>query len=254
MTGNLIGGTGITSFASQLFLGDLPNPPETSVAILRGYINIGQISTQRILTISNKQFGSGNTAGLTFYHDASLSNKQSGAPAASEGPPVHINATILVSGIPCPPISFQSIDSNSPAQPSGVATLSVSSTGGTAIHWLKDGVPLTNGGRISGAETPTLTINPPTASDAGSYRAQVSNDCGNMKVSGPAMLEVVCTADLDRDGLVADSDFVYFVHAYDQFLCPAEPAACAADLNADHFVDDLDFQVFVVQYDALVCP
>ncbi|MBL8885551.1 MAG: hypothetical protein JNK16_02730 [Phycisphaerales bacterium] len=63
-----------------------------------------------------------------------------------------------------------------------------------------------------------------------------------------------CSADLNRDNAVDDSDFVSFAMAYDALLCPALPAFCDADLNDDDQVDDADFVIFATQYDTLVCP
>jgi hypothetical protein len=46
-------------------------------------------------------------------------------------------------------------------------------------QWRKDGVTLTDGGRISGAATGTLTItNANRIIDTGAYEVEVSNDCG----------------------------------------------------------------------------
>ncbi|MBL8885550.1 MAG: hypothetical protein JNK16_02725 [Phycisphaerales bacterium] len=62
-----------------------------------------------------------------------------------------------------------------------------------------------------------------------------------------------CDADLTRDNAVDDADFVQFVAAYENLLCPSLPAFCDADLNEDGVVDDADFTVFAAQYDALLC-
>ena len=60
------------------------------------------------------------------------------------------------------------------------ATFSVAANSGPIAlkyAWRKNGTPLTDGGFISGAETPTLTINSLTANDAGSYDVEVSHAC-----------------------------------------------------------------------------
>ncbi len=100
VAGSKIGGTGITSFGSQLFLSALPDPPETYKEIYVGTITIGN-STAHLLTFKNSQFGSGNTAGLTFYTYASATNKQSAAPNSDSGPRSDQEATIDVQ-IPAP--------------------------------------------------------------------------------------------------------------------------------------------------------
>lgn len=61
-----------------------------------------------------------------------------------------------------------------------------------------------------------------------------------------------CAADLNNDGLVDDSDFVYFVNAYNYLLC--DPPGCPADFTGDWMTDDADFLVFASAYDQLVCP
>jgi hypothetical protein len=55
--------------------------------------------------------------------------------------------------------------------------LSASATGGAGVsyRWLKDGVALQDGSRVSGTAGPVLTISPALSVDAGSYRLSVSN-------------------------------------------------------------------------------
>jgi hypothetical protein len=63
-----------------------------------------------------------------------------------------------------------------------------------------------------------------------------------------------CSADINLDNAVDDSDFVLFAGAYNDLLCPALPAFCDADFNDDGVVDDTDFVIFAGQYNDLVCP
>jgi hypothetical protein len=51
-------------------------------------------------------------------------------------------------------------------------------------------MPLSNGGTISGADMPMLTINPTAAGDAGSYDVVVTGDCGPPATSSSANLTV----------------------------------------------------------------
>jgi len=96
-SGGAIGGTAITSFAGQLLL-TLPSTPETYYQIFRGEIKISNvIFTPRVLTFKNRTFGSGSTKGLTFYSDASPTNKQTGQP---DEPRTDLEASINV--IPTP--------------------------------------------------------------------------------------------------------------------------------------------------------
>lgn len=251
ISGSTIGTSSVTSFGSQLFPEGIPIPFEPYKEVYNGEVKLGANLTARTITIRNKTFGAGSSAGLLFYNSASPINKQSGAPG---DPRTDMNATIVVEGSPCPTIQIQSVTGGGTAQPSSPLDLVASSSGGTMFQWLKNGLPMNDGGRISGVTTSSLSINPPTAADEGSYRVQVSNTCGNSKVSAPVLIDVACGADLDQDGFVSDSDFTLFVMAYNDFLCPAIPLACAADLNVDNFVDDADFTFFIGQYDALICP
>ena len=50
-------------------------------------------------------------------------------------------------------------------------------TGKISYQWRKGGAPLSDGGPISGATTATLTIDPSSASDAGSYDVVVTDAC-----------------------------------------------------------------------------
>ena len=57
------------------------------------------------------------------------------------------------------------------------------------FQWRRGGAPLADGGRISGAATPTLTLSPATVAEAGTYQVEVRNACGavtSAPVSDPA--------------------------------------------------------------------
>jgi len=60
------------------------------------------------------------------------------------------------------------------------AILSVAATSGRPLtyQWRKGGVPLVDGGRISGATSARLTIDPVSFDDAGSYDVIVTDGCG----------------------------------------------------------------------------
>ncbi len=57
-----------------------------------------------------------------------------------------------------------------------------------------------------------------------------------------------CTGDLNKDGVVDDSDFVIFAAAYN-ILLDRE-----GDFNGDLLTDDADFVIFAHGYDELLCP
>ncbi len=68
-------------------------------------------------------------------------------------------------------------------------TVTASGDGPLTYRWQKDGVALTDGGRVSGATGPTLTISGVQASDVGLYRCVVRNPGGNT-FSGTAALSL----------------------------------------------------------------
>jgi len=83
-------------------------------------------------------------------------------------------------------------------QPASVAlnaglpvSFSATVTGGnpSAYRWQKDGADLVNDGRIAGATTTTLTINPTQSSDTGEYALVTTTSCGALE-SNPADLIV----------------------------------------------------------------
>lgn len=103
----------------------------------------------------------------------------------------------------------------------------------------------------------TVTISNVTKGSSLEFRALVYDACsgpGNGPLSDPGTL-TLCSADLNCDGIVEDSDFSIFVVQYNILDCadPAMPPGCSSDLNNDGIVDDADFSIFVVAYDALLC-
>lgn len=85
---------------------------------------------------------------------------------------------------------------------------------------LTDG-PLAGGGSIAGATTAALTVSGVSPLDAGDYTCTVTDTCASI-VSAPAKVSVYscCPSDLNHDGIVNDDDFVIFVQAYNQVICP----------------------------------
>lgn len=96
--GATIGTAAVTSFGSQLFLADVPL--ETYKEIYTGEVKTSASNVMRVIELKNKTFGSGNTAGLTFYNSASPANKESGAPQVGGPGRVDMNAAIFL--IPTP--------------------------------------------------------------------------------------------------------------------------------------------------------
>ena len=92
------------------------------------------------------------------------------------------------------------------------------------FQWRKDGVPLSDGGHISGADTQTLVLSNVTQDDFGVYDVLVSNPCGAAG-SNPVALSVqsggpmpTCQGDLDSDGVVGISDLLLLLNNWG--TCP----------------------------------
>jgi hypothetical protein len=91
----------------------------------------------------------------------------------------------------------------------------VTATGAESYQWTRNDAALVNGGRISGATGPVLTIADVQPGDAGAYRVTVSNACSNAQSNAADLTVVVpCAADFDRDGRVEVSDIFAFLSAW----------------------------------------
>lgn len=122
-----------------------------------------------------------------------------------------------------------------------VAVLRVRADGpGLRYRWRLDGVPLedgptAHGSRVSGADTPRLSVERLSAEDEGVYTCEVSNGCGAIETPGARI--TVCFADVNCDGTVDTIDFFSFLHTYDT-------GTPTADINGDGNVDLIDFFAF----------
>ena len=88
-------------------------------------------------------------------------------------------------------------------------------------QWRKNGVPVANGGNVSGATLPTLSFTPALLGDFASYDVQVTapSACGGgtqVTTSAAAILGVTspCPADFNADGIVDFFDYLDFVNAF----------------------------------------
>jgi hypothetical protein len=71
----------------------------------------------------------------------------------------------------------------------GAITVRASGYGPLSYQWRKSGIPLADGGSISGVTTATLTIDPATFADANTYDVLVTDACGTL-ASAPGTLSV----------------------------------------------------------------
>ncbi len=85
-------------------------------------------------------------------------------------------------------------------------TFSIAASGGEPLEyrWRKDGIPLTDDGRVSGSATNTLTISNASSIDVAGYDCLVTNVCGEA-VSNRVILLIVhgIAAPLDANELIA---------------------------------------------------
>ncbi|MSU59576.1 MAG: hypothetical protein EXS35_15655 [Pedosphaera sp.] len=125
-------------------------------------INGGNISgaTTATLTVSNAQ------AGDAANYDAVVSN--------GAGPVYSAAAALKVA----PAITSQPVASTN--LPGGTATFTVAAAGQTTLtyRWRLNGTNLSDGGRISGAASPTLLLNTVLQGDEGNYSVVVTNTAG----------------------------------------------------------------------------
>ena len=131
------------------------------------------------------------------------------------------------------------------------ATFSVTATGTSPLsyQWKKGDQLLSDGGRVSGATTSTLTISSLSTADAGNYLCAVTNAC-NTAASNPASLSVAwLTGDMNCDGVISFADINPFVLALTgQAAYQAAFPNCNwlnADCNHDGVVDFADINPFV---------
>jgi hypothetical protein len=130
-----------------------------------------------------------------------------------------------------------------------VFSVVASSTHGPLTYrWRKDGIELNDAPpRVTGAGTPTLTLNPVLCDDAAQYDIWLDDGCGPF-VSDVVTLAVVPPGDVNCDGQVTFADIDWFVEAL-----AGESAwthACRwsqADLNADGRVTFADIDPFVAR-------
>jgi hypothetical protein len=113
----------------------------------------------------------------------------------------------------CPSFSAQPPAAAHPCQGSTLI-LTAAATGNSipCLQWRKNGNPLLNGGRISGATSGTLAIANAQASDAGSYDLVASNTCGTLPSSATAV--TICPADFNCDNTLSVQDIFDFLAAW----------------------------------------
>jgi len=134
----------------------------------------------------------------------------------------------------------------------GPATFTVAADGGGALayQWRRDGLDLVNGGNISGATGPTLTIDPASAADAGWYACVVSSGCGS--VASSAALLSGCYPNCDggtTSPALNVNDLVCFINSF----AAGDPYANCDQSTTPPILNVNDFACFLSAFRA-GCP
>jgi hypothetical protein len=108
------------------------------------------------------------------------------------------------------------------------ALVASSALGPVTYGWRRDGLPLVNGGAIRGADAATLTIDPVSPADAGSYDCIVSDACQCLASTASAPRTSALPGDFDFSGVVDIADFELMLPC---FLGPdVPPAGCSGGI------------------------
>ncbi|MBS0195299.1 MAG: hypothetical protein JSR77_00920 [Planctomycetes bacterium] len=123
-------------------------------------------------------------------------------------------------------------------------TMNASGSGPFTYSWSLNSFPLEDGGRISGAHTNTLVIDPILPSESGQLDFTIGNVCGS--TSSGFELFVSCYGDFNQDGGIDGSDV-------DAFFAAWEAGDASADVNLDGGVDGGDVATFFAAWEAGGC-
>jgi hypothetical protein len=126
------------------------------------------------------------------------------------------------------------------------ASFSVEAAGVSPLsyQWRRNGVPLDDTDRISGAHTAVLTIDPVAVEDASGYTVDVADACMHT-VSETAILAI--QGDADGDGDIDLTDYAAFADClFGPQALPAPTETCLENFDAegDGDVDLADFAAF----------
>lgn len=158
----------------------------------------------------------------------------------------------FVHAAPAPPVIHDPPD-DAAVEACGTLVLGAAASGRApwSFQWKHEDAPLVDGGRVSGAHSPTLTISFCTAGDAGRYTLEASNDCGVSEAScDVAVTPPCCPGDADRDGTVAFADVTSILS---NFGASYAPGVGPGDADADGAVNFADVAAVLSNWAAL-CP
>lgn len=133
--------------------------------------------------------------------------------------------------------------------PGETAEVFIIASGGGVIdyQWFKDGEPVANSARITGADSDTLQIQSFTSDDNGEYHVTVGNPCGqDQSVIVQVRAIPACPGDFNDSGGVDATDLADFFDAYERGLM-------LADVDLSGGVDAGDIAVFIGSFEAGGC-
>ncbi len=113
---------------------------------------------------------------------------------------------LRITGPPGPPVLTESAGGLVEVGDSVTLHVDVTGTEGTTTYqWFRvgNGTPLANGGNISGADTTSLTFDPVSASDSGSYFLRVTDESKGVYNSAPISITVVAVGSIRAVGAMA---------------------------------------------------
>jgi hypothetical protein len=123
--------------------------------------------------------------------------------------------------------------------------------GAVSIRWRKDGFPLSDDGRITGAGSRSLRISNAIFDDFGTYDAVLSTACGESYTT-PVLARVRCAADIvgigglpPADGLVTGDDFNIFIANFAIRGALADVASIGGEANPDGLSTGDDFVAYI---------
>jgi len=123
-------------------------------------------------------------------------------------------------------------------------TVTAEGQGPLQYRWFLNQSALANGGRVSGADGPSLSIEQVRPADVGDYSCQVSN-AGGSTGSQAAALTLATLGDFDLDEDVDQADFGFFQTCLSNLGFPYAAGCEPADLNLDTTVDQSDMGTFM---------
>jgi hypothetical protein len=238
-----------------------PVDPQTVPIVVNGTIttNGDTASVTATIDLSNQQTQPGPITMDPVAFDEPLCSGHLLLPVALSQVAVNLSSTVSIAAAgprTCTSAAVTSSPGNLTVDEGQPASFTVGAAGSTPLsyQWRRGTTVLLNGGAISGANGPTLRINPATQADGGAYTCTVSNACASA-VSGAATLTVNpaagCDGDYNQDGNVDQDDVAYLVNV---IAGGANPSGRDPDFTRDGNVDQEDYVALVNVIAGGPCP